>query len=198
MNLRKRYIRIILTAAVFISACHVAVAQVSFGLSADDGLFLEILDPDALRFGEVFSTEQIIEITLNDINNDKVVPIALTGIAYYDVTVTMTAPMTLTLEGDASQTIPFNAYMAYSNTGLEDRHQAQLAAMPVTGDIITFQIRRRPGGPPGPPPTPPHAGYTPPSGTAYIFVYGDVNVENAFSGNYKGEITIEAVYSTFY
>ncbi len=197
MGKLKGYIRLIMAVAVFTATSVMAAAQVSFGLFAEDGLVLEILGPDELRFGEVFSTEQTIEITLNDSNSDKVVPIAIHGIAYLDVTVTLTAPTALVLEGDPSQSIPFNSYMAYSNTGLQDEYEAQLAAIPVTGDMITFQIRQRPGGPPGPPPTPPHAGYTPPSGTAYVFVYGDINVENAFSGTYRGEIIIEAVYSTF-
>jgi len=175
-----------------------ATAQVNFGTHAGEGLELEVLGPGELQFGEVFSTEQVIEITLNDKNSENVVPVAIHGIAYLDVTVTMTAPATLVLEGNASQSIPFNAYMAYSNTGLPDENAAQLAAIPVTGDMITFQIKRRPGGPPGPPPTPPHSGYKPPPpGTAYLFVYGDINVENAFAGNYKGEILIEVVYSTF-
>ncbi len=182
---------------VFIAFGLASTAQVNFGTHSDEDLVLEVLGPGELQFGEVFSTEQVIEITLNDKNSGKVVPIAIHGIAYLDVTVTMTAPATLVLEGNASQSIPFNAYMAYSNTGMQDENSAQLAAIPVTGDMITFQIQRRPGGPPGPPPTPPHSGYKPPPGTAYLFVYGDINVENAFAGNYKGEILIEVVYSTF-
>ncbi|MEX1121945.1 MAG: hypothetical protein WED82_07425, partial [Balneolales bacterium] len=57
-----------------------------------------------------------------------------------------------------------------------------------------FQIKRREGEPPGPPPTPPHDGYTPPEATAYLYLYGSIDVGNVAAGEYVGQVHIIVDY----
>lgn len=178
--------------------------QVGFGLYADEDLVVTTLVPDELDFGSRISGEGPVSILLSD---EEVVVLEIEGVAYLDVTVTLTPPMNnfILLMGDenylndANRRMPINVKMAYYNRGQPniDIPTAKQQAIEVTGHMATFQIRRRPGGPPGPPPIPPHAGYTPPSAKAYLFIYGDITVGNVNAGPYSGIIDIHIEYSAY-
>ena len=178
--------------------------QVGFGLYTNSDLTLTKLAPDVLDFGDRISGEGEVQILLSD---DAAVPIEIEGVAYLDVTVTLTPPDGdfIVLQGDAdnlsneSKRMAVNIRMAYYNRGQEGITEiaAKAEAIKVVGNTVTFQIRRRPGGPPGPPPVPPHAGYTPPVAKAYLFIYGDLTVGNVNAGPYSGLIDVHVEYSTY-
>lgn len=178
--------------------------QVGFGLYTNSELTLTKLAPDVLDFGDRISGEGQVQILLSD---DAAVPIEIEGVAYLDVTVTLTPPDGdfIVLQGDAdnlseeSKRMAVNIRMAYYNRGQEGITEiaAKAEAIEVVGNTVTFQIRRRPGGPPGPPPVPPHAGYTPPVAKAYLFIYGDLTVGNVNAGPYSGLIDVHVEYSTY-
>lgn len=178
--------------------------QVGFGLYTDEDLVVTALIPDQLDFGNRISGEGPVSILLAD---EEVVVLEIEGVAYLDVTVTLTPPLNnfILLQGDednlhsANRRMPLNVKMAFYNRGQPniDIPTAKQQAIEVTGHMATFQIRRRPGGPPGPPPTPPHAGYTPPTAKAYLFIYGDITVGNVDAGPYSGIIDIHVEYSTY-
>ncbi len=186
-----------------------AQQRINFGVHAGEGIVVDILQPDVLDFGDRFSGEGPVSITPWDESEGDVVPLSITGVEYLDVTVTLTPPPgnKILLQGntdpnDDQRSMPVNIKMAYYNTGPggevgEDLITAKAAAQEVTGDMVTFQIRRRPGGPPGPPPTPPHSGYVPPKSVAYLFIYGDLTVGNVNAGPYSGDINIHVEYSTY-
>ncbi len=171
--------------------------QVGFGLYGHNGITLTPLIPDELDFGQVLRNQGSVAISLSD---NRVVPIAIEGIAYLDVIVNVTAPNGgfLTLDGDEDSKIPITVKMAYYNKGGDvDPEVAQFEAVEVVGGTIIFQIARRPGGPPGPPPVPPHGNYEPPMATAYIFIYGDITVGEVNAGTYTGEIIVDVAYATY-
>lgn len=178
--------------------------QVSFGLYTDADLTMTVLVPDELDFGDRISGEGTVSILLAD---DAVVPIEIEGVAYLDVTVTLEPPTGdfLVLEGDPDnlsapdKRLPVTIEMAYYNRGQPNitEDEAKLQAIKVVGHTATFQIRRRPGGPPGPPPVPPHAGYVPPTAKAFLFIYGELTVGNVNAGPYSGIINIHVEYSTY-
>ncbi len=178
--------------------------RVGFGLYTDSELTLTPLVPDVLDFGPRISGEGNVQISLSD---DAVVPIEIEGVAYLDVTVTLTPPdgNKLVLMGDPDnlsepdKRMPVNIRMAYYNRGQEGITEiaAKAEAIEVVGNTVTFQIRRRPGGPPGPPPVPPHAGYSPPIAKAFLFIYGDITVGNVNAGPYSGLIDVHIEYSTY-
>lgn len=178
-----------------------AAQQVGFGLYGHNGITLTPLIPDELDFGNVLKNQGSVAILLSD---HRVVPIAIEGIAYLDVIVSITAPNGgfITLGGapteDANSKIPITVKMAYYNQGGQvDPEVARIDAVEVVGGTITFQIARRPGGPPGPPPVPPHGNYQPPMATAYIFIYGDITVGEVNAGTYTGEIIVDVAYATY-
>ncbi len=178
--------------------------RVGFGLYSSYDLTLTRLVPEDLEFGEVTSGEGVVSI---DITDTEVVPIEIEGVAYLDVTVTLTPPLggVLLLEGDdenlgdEDRSMPVTITMAYYNGGDPNIpiDTAKSQAIEVTGDMATFAIRRRPGGPPGPPPVPPHAGYIPPTAVAYLFIYGSLTVGDVDAGPYSGTIDIHVEYSTY-
>ncbi len=178
--------------------------QVAFGTYADQDLVVQVLTPDVLDFGDRLSGEGPFSILLSD---QEAVPIEIEGVAYLDVTVTLELPdgNFLLLQGDPDnhddpdKRLPVTIKMAYYNRGQEgiSEEAAKLEAIEVAGNMATFQIRRRPGGPPGPPPVPPHAGYVPPTAKAYLFIYGDLTVGNVNAGPYSALINVHVEYSTY-
>jgi spore coat protein U-like protein len=124
--------------------------------------------------------------------------IQIIGDATRDITVTVSAPQYLTIGGGGpGNQIPFTCQFAYSNLGSSDVASAKAVAIQVpTGfTAITFPMLRRLAGTPAPPPTPAHGGYTAPSATAYLFLYGSLGpVGNVTPGSYSGTINVTVQY----
>jgi hypothetical protein len=152
---------------------------------------------EELTFGQVAKNEGLKSI---DILESKVMLIE--GIKYLDVLVDVDAGDFLYLGTDIScnesntNCIPFTLKAAYTNRGTNDPSQATL--MQVTSNFATaqFPILARQNTPPGPPPTPDYEGYDPTlfNETAYLYIYGSLNVGDVNAGDYSGEITITVTY----
>ena len=157
----------------------------------------ELNPGEDLSFGTILQNEGIKNI---DLANAKIITIE--GIKYLDVMVDITADDALLLNGDincsgnASCSIPFTLEAAYTNRGSNNINQAII--MPVIANTATaqFPVQYRGNSPPGPPPTPAHQGYNPAlyNSTAYLYVYGYLNIGNINSGSYLANITITVTY----
>jgi hypothetical protein len=145
----------------------------------------------------VCNTNATVTIALSD---NEAQNIKIIADASRDVTVTITSPAYMIIgSGGAGNQIPFTCNVAYSNTGVADASTAKLSAIQVPAGftVITFPILKRTAGIPLPPPTPAHGGYTAPSATAYLFLYGKFGpIGNVNAGNYTGIVNVSVDYST--
>ena len=150
---------------------------------------------DELDFGTVIVGTGVVNIELTD---PEIVILEIEGVRFLDVFVTIDAPPFLELTPnpdppDATTQIPLTIEFAYANLGASNNDVSN--ARLVTGNAVRFGMLRRASGPPGPPPTPPHGNYTPPMETAYLFIYGSIDVVGGLkSGAYQAEITVTVDY----
>lgn len=173
--------------------------EINFGeFSSKYSVTVSELNPaEDLAFGMVIQNEGLKTIDLIDA---KVLMIE--GVKYLDVIVDITADNHLYLDTDIScngsntNCIPFTLQAAYANRGANNTNQAIL--MQVASNVATaqFPILARGNQPPGPPPTPDYEGYNPAlyNETAYLYLYGSLNVGNVDAGSYSGNITITVTY----
>ncbi|MEQ8525861.1 MAG: hypothetical protein RIB15_14285 [Gracilimonas sp.] len=173
--------------------------EINFGdFSSKYAVSLSELNPaEDLSFGMVVQNEGLKSIDLID---SKV--LIIEGVKYLDVIVDITADNYLYLDDDIacngtnSNCIPFTIQAAYANRGNNDTNQAVLMQVASNVASAQFPIEARGNRPPGPPPTPVYEGYNPAlyNETAYIYVYGSLNVGNIDAGSYSGNITITISY----
>ncbi|MBN2732062.1 MAG: DUF4402 domain-containing protein [Balneolaceae bacterium] len=171
--------------------------EIDFGQYGNYSVSVTELNAQDLDFGTLISGtgSQSIELA-----NAKVVEI--TGVKYLDVIINITADSELLLNGnlacagDPSCSIPFTLETAYANRGQNNIAQAQFLNVNSNSTSAQFPILRRESGPPAPPPTPPNKEHNPAlyEESAYIYLYGDINVGSIDSGDYSGLITITVVY----
>lgn len=140
-----------------------------------------------MAFETILSGSGLTEINLGDAGMGV---FGITGDADLDVIVTMTAPANLTHDGASLDVIPFSLNFAYANRGVNDVNQA----IEVVGSTARFQIRQRESGPAGAPPTPPSGFHTPSQSTAYIYIYGSMNVGSIDAGSYSGSVDLSVIY----
>lgn len=174
--------------------------QIHFGTYSDYGIQITEVSSGDLDFGNVLRNEGIKNIDLADA---KV--FAITGVKYLDAIVDISIPTSqpqyLTLNGtttsNVSEEIPFTLKAAYANLGQQNYGQARFINInPDNSATVRFRIHGRGDQPPGPPPTPPHKGYTPPEDTAYLYIYGSINVGNVNAGTYTTTINISVTYDS--
>lgn len=226
-----RYSIVLVVLALLASGVQNAAAQrVNFAVNAQEGITVQTIGGlDVLNFNEAGenrfitpnSPARIITPQLRE--GDGVVVIEITARADLEITVTVTAPDVLTLEGatgDNPPQIPFQLGWSYWNLaqgkGPGFTAPAPLNA-PVRGSLrevkspamgglnfstATFPVRRRQlgaGGPPPPPPTP-RFGEAPeyPMTTVYVFLYGTMGAipTNAASGQYSANLIVEVSYAS--
>ena len=189
----------LLIALVSVTAFPLAAQRINFGAyTTSQGLSLAV--SGNLNFNDKQSviasnSNSTISIALSD---PEIQYVAITGDATRDITVTVSSPLDLiTGAGGAGHQIPFTCQFAYSNLGSPTVAAAKAVAVQVPGGYtaVTFPILRRAGGVPAPPPTPAHGGYTPPSATAYLFLYGSLGpVGNVSPGIYSGTVNVSVQY----
>lgn len=143
---------------------------------------------ESFEFGFVFSDEGTKTINLGD---DGMAVLSIKGIKFLDVIVNITKPAALIhTDPDISDEIPLtNLEAAYANEGANDISQAVM----FNNLQARFPVSSRENAPPGPPPTPPHEGFNAPQSTAYIYLWGSIDVGNVASGKYTAiiDVTIE-------
>lgn len=115
---------------------------------------------------------------------------AISGNEELDIEVILTAPAELVHTTKPSNTMGLDLKFAYANTGVNDINVAKT----VNGNSARFQLRERTSGPAGAPPTPPNSSHVPNITTAYIYLYGSINVGNISSGNYSGTVDLSVQY----
>ncbi|MDX1618952.1 MAG: hypothetical protein R3224_09210 [Balneolaceae bacterium] len=160
--------------------------EVNFGQYATEEIILtNVSSNSSLDFGTVLRNGGLYQIQLTD---PEVVVFSIQAEYDKDLFVTLTPPAELVL--DASNSIPFTLRAAYANQGNNNIAQAKI----ISGNTARFPVQARGSRPPGPPPTPKHEGYTTPTATAYLYIYGDINVGNVSAGFYSGIIDITVSY----
>lgn len=173
--------------------------EIDFKKYGSYSLILSELSPgDDLDFGYVVKNSGINSI---DINNGKIVTI--TGVEYLDVLVEITADNSLYLNGnsghsgDSQKSIPFTLETAYANSrGTPTVGQAKFINLSNNNTVVRFPILERQSQPPGPPPPPPTNAFdqSQVEETAYLYLYGSINVGDVDAGSYSGQITITINY----
>jgi hypothetical protein len=170
-------------------------ARINFGAYGNLPIEIMAVGHDVLEFGQVTVGDPNVVILQND---PRAVILEINAVEYMDLNVTLTPPPgnQLLREGDPETGIAVEIKMAYFNQGNVDPEIAAVQATAVTGEMITFPVRRRTGGPPGPPPTPDHSGYTAPMAKAYLVIYGTLNLGGGSlkAGSYSGDIRVEVSY----
>lgn len=169
--------------AAFMLLCSAVHGQIKFSTFTESDIVLTQLGTGILDFDWILANQSK-SIELGD---PEMVVLSITGVEYYDVIITIDAPAELVLDGENSMGFTLNA--AFANRGQNQVSDARL----INGDTARFQIKRD-DGPPGPPPTPPHEGYTPPEATAYLYLYGTINVGEVDAGIYEGTVNITVEY----
>lgn len=140
-----------------------------------------------MDLGSVISGSGLTQVNLGDPGMGV---FSITGNEELDVIVTLTAPANLTHTGISSDVIPLTLEFAYANKGANDVNQAIVG----TGGTARFQLKQRSSGPAGPPPTPAGSHHTPADATAYIYIYGSMNVGNIDAGSYSGVVELSITY----
>lgn len=106
----------------------------------------------------------------------------------------------LTLDGiettDEDKRIPFTLEAAYANRGENNIADAKQLSVASNMASERFPILARLSQAPGPPPPPPTANFdqTVVNETAYIYLYGSIDVGNVLAGTYMGDIQITIEY----
>jgi hypothetical protein len=188
-----------LLAWALLTACPAVAQSINFGAyTTSQGIFLSVsgdLDFNAKQSVIVSNSNATVTIALSDNQTQYV---AITADATRDITITVTAPTYLiTGGGGPGNQIPFTCQFAYSNLGSATVSAAKTVAVQIPGGFtsITLPMVRRTSGAPLPPPTPAHGGYTPPSATAYVFLYGSLGpVGNVSAGIYSETVNVSVQY----
>jgi len=180
-----------------------AAQKINFGAyTTSQGIFLTKSN-NYLNFNDkqpliASNSNTSVTIVLSD---DASQYIKIVGDATRDITIVVTSSMyMITGVGGTGKQIPFVCNFAYSNLGSVDAATAKSNAVeiPVGFTAITLPMLRRTAGVPAPPPTPAHGGYSAPSATAYLFLYGKLGpVGNVNAGAYTGTINVSVNYSTY-
>ncbi len=196
-NLIKAWPNFLLLFLLVLCTVKASAQEISFGEYGNYTLMVSELDGGGLDFGSIITGEGIRNISLS---NAKV--LSITGIKYLDVIVEINADNALYLNGNTgcndSCSIPFTLKAGYTNAGVNAENTGRVRFLNVNGNNATtrFPILHREYAPPGPPPTPPHKGYNPSefNETAYLYLYGSVNVGEVDAGSYSGNITVTIYY----
>jgi spore coat protein U-like protein len=178
-----------------------AAQKINFGAyTTSQGISLTV--SNSLNFNDkqpVITSNSSSTVTIALVDNETQY-IKIIADATRDITITVTADTHLFIGVGPSNEIPFVCNFAYSNLGSAVAATAKSSAIEIPAGFtaITLPMLRRTAGVPAPPPTPAHGGYSAPSATAYLFIYGKLGpVGNVNAGNYTGTINVSVNYTTY-
>ena len=141
-----------------------------------------------MDFDNVVAGQGLTQINIGDQGMGS---FSISGNEDLDVIVTLTPPVSNQLtQVSGTDVIPFTLEWAYANHGQNDINDATF----VTGNSARFRMKARGGGPPGAPPNPQRANYTPENATAYIYIFGSIDVGSISPGQYTGTATLTVEY----
>lgn len=173
--------------------------EIEFGRFGNYTITLENVSLGDLTFeNPVLSNGGIYQVELIDSY-----VLSIIGVKYLDVGVELIGDGELLLDGDPAnagdpqKSIPFTLRAAYANNG--ENNISDAVFIPVAGGNIgnaRFPILTRQSQPPGPPPTPPTGNFDQSlvEDTAYLYLYGEIDVGNVVAGFYTGTINITVEY----
>lgn len=173
--------QIIITILFLVLPLGVKAQMLALNTEAPADITVTILSDGILEYGNVFQNQGLVQIQLLDPGTEV---ISIEGHFNKSVTVTITPPPGLQL--DASNSLPFTLGAAYANNEENNKGDATL----FSGNSATFAIREGGGGPPrgG------RGGGGSPTATAYLYIFGDINVGNVNAGAYSGIINVFVEY----
>lgn len=165
--------KISLIAAVFLLLAGAVYAQRgNVDANAEQDIVVTNLTGD-LNFGSVIQNQGTVQIQLTA---PETVVLQVEGKENQRIRVTFTPPADLRL--DASNALPFTLRAAYNETGNNDASGATAISLPVTSE--TFKLPNNPG--------------PDKTGTAYIYIHGDISVGTVNAGTYSGTINVFVEY----
>lgn len=152
----------------------------------------------ALNFNQknyLIEAGKMVDILLSD---NAAAVITIEGQSDREIALTLDAPLRLTL--DAVNSVPFNAKMAYSNSGApsESHGRATATELIYGANTITIPFLRDNPAPAGMKAASYPAGYSPATGRVFLYLYGTLGPvpQNAAAGLYTGEINIHVSYAS--
>lgn len=195
---RKCFLLSLLVILSIVPSNNLNAQEIDFGSYYNYSVSVAQLNPlEDLEFGLVVDNEGLKSVP---ITNALIVTVE--GVKYLDIILDITADDYLLLNGDLgcqsdpTCRIPFTLEAAYANRGVNSTDQA--IQMNVSSNFASaqFPILKRTNGPAGPPPTPVFDGYNPAlfNETAYLYIYGSINVGDVVGGSYSSTITITVSY----
>lgn len=176
----------------------VQAQEIDFGQYGNYTLTISELTGNDLDFGVVIRDSGLYSV---GINNSKI--ISITGVEYLDVIVDVTAQNELYLNGNQGnagnpqKAIPFTLQAAYANNaGTPTMGRAKFITVSNNSFIKQFPILERQSQSPGPPPPPPTNEFeqSQVEETAYLYLFGAINVGRVNAGSYYSDITITINY----
>jgi len=174
--------------------------EIEFGRFSDDYTITieNISMGDFIFEGPIVSGGGIYQVELIDSY-----VLSILGVKYLDVEVEITGETELLLDGnpensgDPERSISFTLRSAYANNSNNNITDATLISVSGsnTGNA-RFPILRRQQLPPGPPPPPPTEAFDQSlvEETAFLYLYGEIDVGNVVAGQYSGNIVITVEY----
>lgn len=193
-----KLLRVITLSLFLVIAIQASInAQINFGSFGPYTIQLTKISTDDLKFeGPIISGGGEYEVTLE---NSFI--LAIEGVKYLDVGVLITADGELLLEGildnsgDPQKSISFTLEAAYANKGQNNTTDALIITNTNMGEAI-FPILSNKFLPPRPPPPPPTEEFDQSlvEDSAYLYLYGTINVGNVDAGTYSGYINISVQY----
>ncbi len=186
---------VIFSGVTLLSSANARAQEINFGEYGSYGITLLELGSGGLDFGTL-----IAETGNKTIDLANAATISMKGVKYLDVIVQISADQFLKLTpacADPSCKIPLTLKAAYANRGHDNIGQARFINVTANQADILIPVLRREGMPPGPPPTPPHKEFNPADyhETAYLYLYGSINVGNVNSGTYNANVTVSIFYN---
>lgn len=169
--------------------------QIHFEQYANYSLTVDELNNGDLDFGQLVSGSGPHSI---DISGAKIIEI--TGVEYLDVIIEVNFD-DLYLNGNPANTgdyIPFDLEAAYANNKGTPNIGSAKYVTNISGKSFTqrFPILERQSQPPGPPPPPPTNAFdqSQVEETAYLYLFGSIDVGDIAAGNYSSQITVTVSY----
>ena len=166
--------------------------EINFGSYADYQIELHDVTMGDLEFeGPIVRNGGIYEVELSDAYILEII-----GVKYLDVGVLIEGEGELVHESDPEQTIPLTLKGAYANRGQENISDVQLITLSNNIADVRFPILARDQAPPGPPPRPPTGEFNQAevNESAFLYLYGEIDVGDVAAGFYSGTITINVRY----
>lgn len=182
-----------------LSAQNIIAQEIDFSSYGNYTITLENISMGDLQFqGPILINGGIYQVELID-----GYVLGILGVKYLDVGVEISGEGELYLNGnpensgDPQKSIPFTLKAAYANRGQNNISDAQF--IPVSSGNLgdaRFPILSRQQQPPGPPPPPPTGEFNQAlvEETAYLYLYGEIDVGNVDAGLYTGNITVTVEY----